>query len=67
LSQHPFSFALEKIKNNTMINQLANLKWLSVLLAFLPYFFLGALWFTKQYKVSLGRANETLQNNAPFL
>lgn len=53
-----------------MIGQLANLNWISVLLAFIAYFLLGALWFTlfftKQYKISLGRENETLQNKAPI-
>jgi len=54
-----------------MINQLANLNWISVLLAFVPYFFLGALWFTllfsKPYKISLGRDNETLPNKPIFI
>lgn len=54
-----------------MISQLANLNWIGVLLAFITYFFLGALWFTllfnKQYKISLGRDNETLPNKAIFI
>jgi len=54
-----------------MISQLANLNWISVLLAFVAYFFLGALWFTllfsKQYKISLGRDNETLPNKIIFI
>lgn len=54
-----------------MINQLANLNWVAVLLAFIPYFFLGALWFTlifsKPYKASLGRDNETLANKPIFI
>lgn len=54
-----------------MISQLANLNWISVLLAFVAYFFLGALWFTllfsKQYKISLGRDNETLPNKTIFI
>ena len=49
-----------------MINQLPNLNWISVLLAFVAYFLLGALWFTlffsKAYKKSLGRENEILEN-----
>jgi hypothetical protein len=53
-----------------MISQFANLNWISVSLAFVAYFLLGALWFTllfsKQYKISLGRENETLQNSAPI-
>jgi hypothetical protein len=54
-----------------MISQLANLNWISVLLAFVAYFMLGALWFTlffsKQYKISLGRENETLPNKPIFI
>lgn len=54
-----------------MISQLANLNWISVLLAFVVYFMLGALWFTlffsKPYKISLGRANETLQSKPIFI
>ncbi len=54
-----------------MIGQLVNLHWISVLLAFVAYFLLGALWFTlffsKQYKISLGRENETLQNKPIFI
>ncbi|UPK69489.1 DUF1761 domain-containing protein [Chitinophaga filiformis] len=54
-----------------MISQLANLNWISVLVAFAGYFILGALWFTlffsKQYRTSLGRENETLQNKPIFI
>ena len=54
-----------------MINELANLNWWSVLLAFVAYFMLGALWFTlffsKWYKISLGKENETLQNKPIFI
>ncbi|SHM14229.1 DUF1761 domain-containing protein [Chitinophaga sp. CF418] len=54
-----------------MISQLANLNWISVLVAFVGYFLLGALWFTlffsKQYRISLGRENETLQNKPIFI
>jgi len=54
-----------------MISQLANLNWISLLLAFVAYFMLGALWFTlffsKPYKISLGRANETLQSKPIFI
>lgn len=53
-----------------MFNVLAEISWLSVLLAFVPYFILGALWFTllfpKQYKFSLGRENEADQKPAPI-
>lgn len=45
-----------------MINILNSINWLSVSLAFLAYFFLGALWylllFPKQYRISLGRDPE---------
>jgi len=54
-----------------MISQLANLNWISVLVAFAGYFILGALWFTlffsKPYRISLGRENETLQNKPIFI
>jgi hypothetical protein len=54
-----------------MIGQLANLNWMNVLIAFVVYFLLGALWFTlffsKQYKISLGRDNETLPNKPIFI
>lgn len=54
-----------------MISQLPNLNWISVLLAFIAYFLLGALWFTlffnKSYKKSLGRQNEILENKLIFI
>ena len=54
-----------------MITQLTNLNWISVLLAFVAYFLLGALWFTlffsKPYKISLGRENETLPQKLIFI
>lgn len=54
-----------------MISQLANLNWISLVLAFVAYFLLGALWFTlffsKPYKISLGRDNETLPNKPIFI
>jgi hypothetical protein len=54
-----------------MISQLANLNWISVLLAFVVYFVLGGLWFTvffsKPYKISLGRENESLENKPIFI
>ncbi len=54
-----------------MISQLTHLNWISILLAFVAYVMLGALWFTlffsKQYKISLGRDNETLQNKPIFI
>jgi len=54
-----------------MISQLPNLNWISVLLAFVAYFLIGALWFTlffsKSYKRSLGRENEILENKPIFI
>jgi hypothetical protein len=51
-----------------MFNVLHNINWISVLLAFIVYFLLGALWymvlFPQAYKVSLGKANETLNNQS---
>lgn len=53
------------------MSQLANLNWMGVLIAFIVYFLLGALWFSlffsKQYKISLGRENETLPNKPIFI
>jgi len=54
-----------------MISQLPNLNWISILLAFVAYFLVGALWFTlffsKSYKRSLGRENEILENKPIFI
>jgi len=54
-----------------MMNQLAHLNWISVLVAFVVYFILGALWFTlffsKPYKISLGKENEVLPNKPIFI
>ncbi|MGN7722834.1 DUF1761 domain-containing protein [Chitinophaga sp. 22620] len=54
-----------------MISQFVNLSWIGVLLAFAVYFVLGALWFTlffsKPYKISLGKENETLPNKPVFI
>ncbi len=53
-----------------MIQAILSLNWFGVLLAFVPYFLLGALWFTvlfkKPYALSLGRENEQQQNLAPI-
>jgi hypothetical protein len=53
-----------------MINQLSNLNWISVLIAFVAYFFLGAMWFTllfkKQYSISLGKENNLPEKPAPI-
>lgn len=53
------------------MNQLAHLNWISVLVAFVVYFILGALWFTlffsKPYKISLGKENEVLPNKPIFI
>ena len=54
-----------------MISQLANLNWISVVVAFAAYFMLGYLWyivlFDKQYKISLGRADEVLPKKPIFI
>lgn len=51
-----------------LFSVLASLNWLGVLLAFVAYFLLGALWymqlFPQLYKVSLGKANESLNNQS---
>jgi len=53
-----------------MINLFSAINWISVLIAFVAYFLLGALWFTllfkKQYANSLGKENDTLQNSSPI-
>src|SRR5690349_2330432 len=53
-----------------MITQLTNLNWISVLIAFMAYFVLGALWFTlffkKQYAISLGKENQLPEKPAPI-
>ena len=53
-----------------MFNVLSSINWLSVTVAFMVYFLLGALWymrlFPRLYKVSLGKANEALQNQGPL-
>jgi hypothetical protein len=54
-----------------MISQLANLNWISVLIAFVAYFMLGYVWyallFDKQYKISLGKENQDLPNKPIFI
>jgi hypothetical protein len=51
-----------------MLNALSEISWLSILAAFVPYFVLGALWFTflfpKAYGISLGRDDEAPQKPA---
>lgn len=54
-----------------MISQLSNLNWLSILAAFFAFFILGYVWyvllFSKQYKISLGKENETLPASLLFI
>lgn len=54
-----------------MVQIISDVNWLGVLFAFVGYFLLGALWFTKlfnkPYKISLGRDNETLPDNVIFI
>jgi Protein of unknown function (DUF1761) len=53
-----------------MINVISDLNWLGVLLAFIVYYLIGAVWFTvlfkQQYMISLGRENEQAQSLAPI-
>lgn len=53
-----------------MIQFISAINWLSVVLAFVAYSVLGALWFTllfkKQYAKSLGKEGQDLQNSAPI-
>jgi hypothetical protein len=53
-----------------MISQITNLNWISVLIAFVAYFLLGALWFTlffkKQYAISLGKQNQLPEKPGPI-
>lgn len=53
-----------------MFNVLTQINWLSVLCAFIPYFLLGALWFTllfpRSYHLSLGKEMQSQQKPAPI-
>ncbi|MGS0527030.1 DUF1761 domain-containing protein [Zobellia nedashkovskayae] len=53
-----------------MTELLPSINWLGVLAAFIPYFMLGALWFTllfkKQYAISLGKENSMPEKPAPI-
>jgi hypothetical protein len=70
LSQAPVIFELN-LKTTDMISQLTHLNWIGILLAFVAYSILGALWFTvffaKSYRISLGRENEILPNQPIFI
>lgn len=49
---------------------LSSINWLSVLIAFFAYFFLGAFWymflFPKPYRISLGRDPEINTSQSPI-
>lgn len=53
-----------------MTDLFTSINWLDVLIAFVPYFILGALWFTlffkKQYAISLGKENNLPEKPAPI-
>ena len=53
-----------------MFTALTTLHWLAVLLAFVVYFFLGALWFAvvfaKPYQISLGKEHEAPAKMTPI-
>lgn len=54
-----------------MITTFLTLNWMSIVAASVAYFMLGYLWFvllfSKPYKISLGKENETLPNNPIFM
>lgn len=53
------------------MSQLSNLNWLAVTAGFFTFFLLGYVWyvlfFAKQYKISLGKENQTLPNAPIFI
>lgn len=53
-----------------MFDVFTSINWIGVLLAFLAYFFLGALWymllFSKSYRVSLGRDPNIKTSQSPL-
>ncbi len=53
-----------------MTELFTSINWLGVLLGFIPYFMIGALWFTllfkKQYAISLGKENSMPERPAPI-
>lgn len=53
-----------------MTNLFTSISWLGILAAFVPYFILGALWFTlffkKPYAISLGKENSMPEKPAPI-
>jgi hypothetical protein len=67
---YPCHRSVEYCHKKSNMNNLTNFNWIGVLLSFLAYFVLGALWFTalfaKQYRASLGRENEPPQKPAPI-
>jgi hypothetical protein len=58
-------------KINSMISQISNLNWLGILAAFFAFFMLGYVWyvvlFSKHYKISLGKENESLPGSLLFI
>jgi hypothetical protein len=70
MSQPRHNFDSLKSEQRIMIEQVSNLNWWAVLVAFFPYTVLGALWFTlffiKPYKAALGKADQDLNNKAPI-
>jgi len=53
-----------------MTKLLTSINWFGVLLAFVPYFILGALWFTllfkRHYMISLGKENSMPEKPRPI-
>lgn len=58
----------DALSNLTQV--LTDMNWISVLIAFVAYFMLGGLWFTtffsKPYRVSLGKEHEPQGKLAPI-
>ncbi len=53
-----------------MINLFSSVSWLGVIVAFVPYFMLGGLWFTvffkTPYAISLGKEGKMPEKPAPI-
>jgi len=54
-----------------ILNQLSNVNWLAIFVAFFSIFMLGYVWyqllFVKAYKVALGKENEELPKKAIYV
>lgn len=54
-----------------ILNQLSNVNWLAILVAFFVFFMLGYVWyqllFVKAYKIALGKENEELPKKTLYI